>query len=566
MRGVKPRYSAGMSRRYVPSRPDVLAGLSIAGLLIPEAVAYATIANLTPQAGIMALLSGLVCYGLLGSSRFAVVSATSSSAAVLAATTLSMSGGQMGNRVALAAGLVLLTGLFFWLASLARMGRISAFVSKPVLQGFAFGLSLIIMLRQLPHVMGVSPTHTDMLHFVPELIQLAPQWNLQGLLLGAIALSLLFLLKPLKQVPGALVVIALGMLLAHLVDLPGRGIDLVGPIGFSWVWPSLPTISQDQWLRLAELAFAMVLILYAESYGSIRNFALRHGDAIKPNQDLMALGTANVVSGLLQGLPVGAGYSATAANEAAGARSKWASWVAGAVVLLIVSLLLNDLAWLPRPVLSAIVIHAVSHSLNPEVFRPYFKLHRDRKVVIGTIVGVIVLGVLDGLLAAIGISLLVTLSRLTNAQVSELGRLGDGHDFVGIRLHPDAKSENGILILRPETPLFFANVEHVLHDVRQMVRHTPGLHTLILSLEECPDLDGTSVEALRDLARDMDKRGLRLILTRLKAPTHTVLQRAEIAALPDTRLSELSVDGAVSLARSLQAQTAAPASAQTDQG
>ena len=544
-----------MNRRYVPSRADVLAGLSIAGLLIPEAVAYATIANLTPQAGILALLSGLICYGLLGSSRFAVVSATSSSAAVLAASTLSLSGGQMSTRVALSAGLVLLTGVFFWLASIARMGRISAFVSKPVLQGFAFGLSLIIMLRQLPHIMGVSPAHTDMLHFVPELIQLAPRWNLQGVLLGAVSLGLLFLLKPIRQLPGALVVIALGMLLSHLVDLPARGIDLVGPIGFSWVWPSVPSIGQEQWLRLAELAFAMVLILYAESYGSIRNFAMRHGDTIKPNQDLMALGTANVVSGLLQGLPVGAGYSATAANEAAGARSKWASWVAGAVVLLIVSLLLNDLAWLPRPVLGAIVIHAVSHSLNPEAFKPYFQLHRDRKVVIGTIVGVIVLGVLDGLLAAIGISLLVTLSRLTNAQVSELGRLGDGHDFVGIRLHPDAKRQEGILIARPETPLFFANVEHVLHDVRQMVNHTPGLHTLILSLEECPDLDGTSVEALRDLARDMHRRDLHMVLTRLKGPTHTVLQRAQIPELPDDHLSELSVDGAVSLARTLQAQS-----------
>ncbi|HMZ76106.1 MAG TPA: SulP family inorganic anion transporter [Rhodocyclaceae bacterium] len=529
---------------------DLLAGVSLAGLLLPEAVAYSSIANLPPQAGVMALFAGLLAYGALGTSRFAVVSATSSSAAVLAAVTASLAGGDAVLRGALAGGMILLAGVFFVLAGLARMGNASDFISKPVLRGFAFGLALTIALKQLPKMVDVHPAQGDLLHFVPALFGHVADWNLAGLGLGGASLALLFVLERLRPVPGALVVTALGIVLARTVDLAAWGVDTVGPIRLHLAAPDLPDLSRAAWLRLAEVAVAMVLVLYAESYSAIRNFALRHGDAVDVNRDLLALGVANLASGLVHGLPVGAGYSATSANEAAGARSRLSTWVCAAVALLIVLTLLPLIADTPEPVLAAIVVFAVSHSLDPGVFRPCFRLHRDRIVVVAAVVAVLLLGVLDGLLAAIGVSLMMTLKRLSDPALSELGRLAGGHDFVALKLHPEAEALPGILILRPETPLFFANAGHVVTGIRRTLEGHAGLHALIVSLEESPDLDSTSVEALEELAAATRRAGVGLYFTRLKPAALTVLRRAALPGLPPDALSDLSVDDAVTLALS----------------
>ncbi|MDE2400100.1 MAG: SulP family inorganic anion transporter [Burkholderiales bacterium] len=534
-----------------PRLQDFASGLSIAGLLLPEAVAYASIGNLPPQAGVIALFAGLLCYGLLGSSRFAVVSATSSSAAVMAAATAVMANGDLALRLALSFGLILLTGVFFVLAAMARMGNASDFIAKPVLRGFAFGLTLVIILKQLPKMVGVHPGHGDTLYFVVDLFQHLTEWNQPGLMLGMASLATLWALSRWRRVPGALVVIVTGIALAHWVDLGAHGIETVGPIHLKLLAPSLPDLSRTQWMRLAEVAAAMAFVLYAESYGSVRTFAIKHKDGISPNRDLLALGAANLASGLFHGMPVGAGYSATSANEAAGAQSKLSIWICAAVVLLMVVTLLPAIALTPEPVLAAIVIHAVSHSLNLNALRPYFEFRRDRLVVIASILGVLALGVLDGLLAAIGLSLMMTIKRLSNATVSELGRLHDGHDFVSTKIHPDAAQIPGILILRPETPMFFANVDPVLTRVRQALVQHASTTTLIVSLEESPDLDGTCIEALREFALEIQASGKHLMLTRLKSRVQDVLLKASIPGLRGPALSDLSVDDAVRVAQSL---------------
>ena len=531
---------------------DASAGLSIAGLLLPEAVAYAGIGNLAPQAGILALFAGLLCYGLLGTSRFAIVSATSSSAAVLAAAMASMPGGTPGHRLMLTAGLVLLTGAFFLLAWLARLGSITEFIAKPVLRGFSFGLAIVIIVKQLPGVLGVQPPQGDVLHLVPGLLARAGQWNGLGAGLCAAALLLLFLLRRAQRWPAGLIVIALGIGAGRWLDLPGHGVALVGAIDLALAMPALPRLTQAEWTRLAELAFALALILYAESYGAIRSFALKHGDAVAPERDLLALGVANVVAGLIQAMPVGAGYSATSANEAAGATSRLAGLVAAAVVGAIVLTMLPLVALIPVPVLAAIVIHAVSHTLNPVALRPYFAWRRDRLLVLAAIAGVLLFGVLDGLLVAIAISLLLMLRRLSRPSLSILGRLGDSHDYVKLALYPAARAQPGMLILRLDEPLFFVNAERSLHLARAMLEaHGGQVGKLVLSLEESPDLDGSSVEALRDFAGFARRQGVRLALARLKEPACDVLRLALRDLLlrqdgaPGLVLSELSVAEAV---------------------
>ncbi|AOK52615.1 hypothetical protein WT15_01250 [Burkholderia stagnalis] len=521
---------------------DALAGVSIAGLLIPEAVAYAGLANLPPQAGLIALLSGLVVYALTGSSRFAIVSSTSSSAAVLAATVFAESSMGLAAQLALAAALVAMTGVLFILAGAFRLGGMSDFVARPVLRGFTFGLALTIVIKQLPKIFAIQVQHSDAPRVALDLVEGLARANFASVALGGGALALLFVLGRRSRVPATLVVIVLSIVAGYFVDWQRYGIAIVGHIDFQHIAFGLPSLDRNAWMQTTELAFALMLILYAESYGSIRNFALKHGDAVLPNRDLVALGCANLVSGLLHGMPVGAGYSATSANEAAGAQSRFAGLWAAGVIALIVWLLLPQLARTPEPVLAAIVIFAVSHSLHPAVFRPYWLWHRDRLVVIAALLAVLVLGVLHGLLAAIGVSLLLTLRKLSEPNVSVLGRLRDSHDFVDVSIHADAMPVPGVLIARPEAQLFFANADRMLNRVRALVKAAPDTHTVLLSLEETPDVDGTTIESLRTFAAECAARGQRFAMVRLKLHALHALHRAADDTLRADAMSELSVD------------------------
>ncbi|MDB5732114.1 MAG: hypothetical protein JWQ03_2009 [Variovorax sp.] len=529
------------------SGADLVAGLSIAGLLLPEAVAYSSIAGLPPQSGVIALFAGLLMYGLIGHSRFAIVSATSSSAAVLLAASTSVAGGgDAALRVAIGAGVVLLAGVFFVIAGLARLGAVSSLIAKPVLRGFALGLAITIVVKQLPKVLDVHPAHGDFFRFAWELAAGWPHWNLAG---GAIALAALALLRGLgrwRAVPAALLVIAAGIGLDVAGYCQAWGVAAVGPIALHFSRPEVPQLGRAEWLRLGELAFALALILYAESYGSIRTFALRHGDNVDANRDLFALGAANLASALFQGMPVGAGYSATSANESAGAQSRAAGLVAGGVVLLAVLTLLPWIAHTPEPVLAAIVIHAVGHSLNPATLRPYFHWRRDRLIALVAVAAVLLLGVLDGLLAAIGVSLLLLLRGMSRSAVSWLGRLGDSHDYIDTARHPEAVVPPGVLIARPEVPIFFGNADAVFATVRaRMEAQQPPPARMVLSLEESGDLDATSIEALCDFAAWTRQRGAQLLLARVKDNVRDLLGRVHSSDLPAVAYAAWSVDDAV---------------------
>lgn len=538
---------------------DILAGLSIAGLLLPEAVAYSTIAALAPQAGVIALFAGLLCYGLFGTSRFAIVSATSSSAAVLAAATATMANGDPQLRATLAVGLVLVTGGLFLLAGIFRFGSVTAFIAKPVLRGFAFGLALTIILKQVASVVGVHLTDANLVRFAPQLLEQLPQWNWPAAAVAAVALVLLGLFSRFPRVPGGLLVVVIGIVAGQWLNLPAHGVSMIGLIDLSLEVPSLPVLPFADWLRLGEVGFALVMILYAESYGSISSFALKHGDRVTSNRDLLALGAANLLAGLFHGMPAGAGYSATSANEAAGATSRWAGGVAALVVLVIVLTVLPWIALTPEPILAAIVIHALARGLSLQPLGRYFVWRRDRLLVLCAVGAVLVLGILDGLLVSVAISVLLMLKQMSAADIQVLGRIDGGHDFVDLQRHPTAVTESGVLIVRPSEALFFANVERVLGAALHLIRHSDvALHTVILSLEETPDLDGTSIEAIQEFFLRVHQEGKRLILARLKHEALAVLEALPEVTANGVILSGLSVDGAVQ-----QALKPAPTGPQT---
>ncbi|MCW8278741.1 SulP family inorganic anion transporter [Pseudomonas sp. PCH199] len=533
---------------------DLLAGLSIAGLLLPEAVAYSSIAALAPQAGVIALFAGLLCYGLFGTSRFAIVSATSSSAAVLAAATATLANGDPQLRSTLAIGLVLMTGVLFLLAGLFKFGSVTSFIAKPVLRGFAFGLALTIIFKQIASVVGVHLNDANLVRFLPQLLEQLPQWNWVAVGVAAVALVLLRLFARFRRLPGGLLVVVIGIAAGHWLNLPAYGVKLIGVIDLSLDVPRFPVLPFADWLRLGELAFAMVMILYAESYGSISSYALKHGDRITSNRDLLALGASNLLSGLFHGMPVGAGYSATSANEAAGATSRLAGGVAALVVLLIVLTVLPFIALTPEPILAAIVIHALGRGLSLQPLGRYFIWHRDRLLVICAVGAVLVLGVLDGLLVAVAISVLLMLRQMSAADIQILGRIDDSHDFVDLQRHPTAKTEPGVLIVRPGEALFFANVERILGAALHLIRHSQApIHTVIISLEESPDLDGTSIEAMQEFFVRVHLEGKRLILARLKEKVLSALSELPEVQATGVILSGLSVDGAVQQALELNA-------------
>lgn len=276
---------------------------------------------------------------------------------------------------------------------------------------------------------------------------------------------------------------------------------------------------------------------------------MKHHDTISPNRDLFALGISNLVSGIFQGMPVGAGYSATAANEAYGARTRLAGIFALIITLIIILTVLPYIEWIPIPVLAAIVISTMATTLTLSSFRLYFSWKIDRLLIVASVLAVLLLGVLQGLMIAIAINLLMMLRQNSKSTISVLGRLGQSHDFVSLSVFPEAQPVSGILILRPDQSMFFANADRILLQARETVSSSPlPIHTVILSLEQTTDLDATSVEALRDFFADMQKEGKKLILARLKNPVHEILQFTLGNQFPEVSLSRLSVERAVRLA------------------
>lgn len=548
MTNIQPPAIDASTNNKKPLSADFIAGIAISGLLIPEAIAYSNIAGMPPAMGVVALLCGLLVYGLFGSSRFAIVSATSSSAAVLGAAVAMLGTADLLVKISIGIGLTLLAGSFLCLAGAAKLGHITDFIAKPVMRGFAFGLSLVIIIKELPKVLQIAVAQSDIFHIGQALLSHAAQTNIYSLIIGLVALGLLFALARFKRLPGTLIVIIASLLLQHWVNLSAHGVQLVGAIDLQLQAPQLPHFTRAEWLRLLEMAVPLALIIYAESYSSIQTYAIKHGDQVQTNRDLLALGGSNVLSALLRGMPVGAGFSATTANETFGAQSRYAALIAAVVCGLLAWLFLPQLAKIPEAVLAAIVIYAVSHGLNPAPFHRYFFLQRDRLVFLASIVLVLALGVLDGLLASIGISIIMMLRRWGQISISQLGQLHNSHDFVSLSQHPDAQCIQGIRIIRPEEPLFFANIGQFIQQCLMQQQTAP--QPLIISLDETPDMDSTTVEAFIQLAQTAQSLSWNIVLARLKPDAMAILQRAGVQNA-QLQLTDLSVDDAVNMVENM---------------
>ncbi len=488
-------------------RPDVIAGIVIWSVVTPQAVAYAQIAGLPPEAGLAAAPVAMAVYALAGTSRQLVVSATTATSAVSAAAVGPLAGGDVASFAALSAMLAIVVGVVLALGGWLRFGAVADLVSKPVMTGFLFGLGLVIVLAQLPALLGVPAGEGNFFPALADVLGELGDVHAATLAVGAGAVAVLVLGRRLMpRLPWTLVVLVAAIVVSALAGLEGRGVDVVGDIPTALPDPAVPQVSASDIVALVAPALG-VLILSAEAIGVARGLAVKHGYEVDANRDLVALGGANVLTGLSSGFVQSGGASQTAAADGAGGKSQMASVIAAGLLLLTGAFLAPLFADLPQAALAAIVIVAVAGFFDVAEIRRYVRVRRSAVVFSGlALAGVLALGVLQGLIVAAGLSLAYVIQRLSRPSVTVLSR------------EP--------LVVRCDGPLLYPNANAVKVRVLALANGAP---VVVLDLEVSTELDVQSADTLRELAEELRRRGSELRLTRVHAPAHEILRRSGVA-------------------------------------
>jgi SulP family sulfate permease len=529
------------------ARGDVVAGIAVAGLLIPEGMAYAGIAGVPPQVGLYAAMLGMFVYAIFGTSRQLAVTSTSSSAAMLAALVAPITLSDSGRYMVLVSAATIAAGLIFVLGGFLRLGAVSEFISKPVLKGFVFGLALTIMVKQAHKLMGIPGGKGNFFHQSWHVITSIADVNPWTLAVGLSALLIMFLLGSLApRVPSALVVLVLGILSASRFGLAHHGVEVVGSIHAGLPTLSLPTVGEDALTDILMGAIGIVLVLVAEALAAGRTFATKHNYEIGPNQELLAMGMANLTSGLFGGMIVGGGMSGTATNDSAGARTQLSTITASLSVGLTLAFLLPLFRNLPEAVLGAIVVHAVAHLADVGTLKYYAKLRTGSIwAALVALVGVLQMGILKGLIFAVGLTLIALMHKLSSPQDSVLGRLPGSENFVDVGRYPEAEQIRGLLIFRPNGILFFANANRVHSRLRELVKATgPSLRVVIINLEASPAIDVTCLEMFARLQGELRELGIDFYFARVADPVRDLFKRSGFVEELEGRLFR-GVDSAV---------------------
>lgn len=512
-------------------RGDVLAGLTVLALLIPEGMAYAEIAGMPPQTAFYAAPIGLLLYAIFGTSRQLVVAVSATIATMSAVAVGPLAAAGSPEYAALSAGLAMLTGAVSILAGLFKLGRIASFFSESVLAGFVTGLALTIAIKQVPKLFGFESGHGNFWERLYDIFLHLSETHILTLAVGLTAIALLFFLEHrFHKLPAALIVMLLGILLSSLLALDQRGLHVVGEIPAGLAPPRLPGLSLDQWLLLLPAAFGIALVNFAEAYGPARNFAANANYEISDNQELVGMGAANVGAGLFQGFPIGSSLSKSAANDRAGAKTPMALIVCSMLTIVVALFFTPIFAPLPEAVLAAVVVVAITGMVKVKAIRRLYQLNRfDFALAIVALFGVLTFEALEGLLMAVILSLLALIWRASQAQMSVLGREPGRFIFSDTRRHPENRTIPGLLILRPDEGLFFANADALRSEIiTQVETAEPPTRILLLDLEMSNQLDVPSMDMLLELKKEMDNRDIELWLARLHGPVSESLERSGV--------------------------------------
>jgi sulfate permease, SulP family len=527
-------------------RGDAVAGLTVWAVLVPEALAYASIAGVSPVVGLYAAPAALLLYAAFGSSRHLVTGPMSATAALSAAAVAQLATQGSGRFVQLTVALAITTGVAAVLAGLLRLGFLASFISEPVLKGFIIGLALTIVAGQLPKLFGVEGGQGDFFEKLWDLVTDLGDTHWPTLALGLVSLALVLGLRRLAPVvPGSLVAVLFGIVVVWALGLDERGVDIVGHIDSGLSSLGLPEVAAADYLALAPSAIGVMLVGFAEGLGAAKTYAAQHHYEIDANRELLGLGAANLGAGLSSGMVVNGSLSKTAVNGSAGARSQVSGLVVAALTVLTLLFLTGLFETLPEATLAAVVIAAVIELIDiPGLVTLYRVATRQLRGIYGVaarpdflaalaaLLGVLVFDTLPGLFIGIAVSLLLLLYRASRPHVAVLGQVPGAVGHYGdILRHPENRQAPGIVVLRLESGLFFANADAV-RDVIRAHAAEPGIRAVVLDAETIPYVDVTAARMLLQLGGDLEREDVRLVMARDIGQVRDVLRRTEGERLP----------------------------------
>jgi len=508
---------------------DLVAGLTVWAVLVPEALAYASIAGVSPVVGLYAAPGALILYAAFGSSRQLVTGPASASAALSAAIVGDLATQGSSDYVQLTATLAITVGLLAIVAAVFRLGFIATFISQPVFKGFIIGLALTVIVGQLPKLFGIEKGSGDFFEQLWDFVTNIDQTSGLTLLVGGLSLVLVLRLKMWKPViPGSLVAVLLGILAVHLFGLDASGVAIVGPIKSGLPSFGIPDVSAADFLSLLGASVGLMVIGFAEGLGAGKTYAAKEGYEIDANRELLGLGAANIGAGLSSGMVVNGSLSKSAVNASAGAKSQLSLLVVAMLTVVTLLFLTGLFEDLPEATLAAIVIAALIELVDiPSLVRLYrahtkglgriygFAARPDFIAALATTLGVLVFGTLPGLGVGIVTSIVLLVYRASIPNVAVLAQApGTDGLFVDAERHPEATEVPGVAILRVESPLFFANADAVRDRIRA---HAADEHikAVVIDAETVPTIDVTAGHMLIELGHELQAQGKRLLLARV---------------------------------------------------
>ncbi|MFI9485873.1 SulP family inorganic anion transporter [Promicromonospora sp. NPDC052451] len=529
----------GFQRAWV--RPDVVAGLAVWAVLVPEALAYAAIAGVPPVVGLYAAVPALALYALAGTSRQLVVSPMSATAALSAGIVAGVAGSD-GDPVTLTVALALATGVVAILAGLLRLGFLAAFISEPVLKGFIIGLALTIIIGQVPDLIGVEGGSGSFFEKTWALLGRLGDVDALTVTVGLASLAALVLVRrTMPFLPGSLVVVLAAIGATVLLGLTDSGLAVVGPIDSGLPQVGVPDVSATQFAELLGGAVGLMLIGFAEGLGAAKTYAAREGYDVDPNHELIGLGLSNLGSGFLSGMVVNGSLSKTAVNASAGARSQVSALTAAALTVLTLLFLTGIFEQLPLATLAAVVVAAVVELVDVRSLRRLWRVRTGRIARVyqvtaradfmaagAALLGVLVFDTLPGLVIGVAVSLVLLLARTSRPRITVLAPVGDepGRPWVDARRNPGYPTVPHVLAVRVEGPLMFANAEYVRSQVRDLATGTDGLRLVVLDCRATPSVDVTAAAMLAQLREDLRRDGADLALAEGIGQVRDVLARS----------------------------------------
>jgi high affinity sulfate transporter 1 len=521
-------------RRYQASwlTSDLLAGVSVAAIQVPTAIAYAVLAGFSPETGLYASVLPLVAYALLGSSRQLIVGPDSATCAMVAATLLPLAGGDPQRYADYSVVLALLVGGFAVLGGLARAGFIADFLARPILTGFLNGIGLSIIAGQSGKLLGITLQSTD---FLGQLWEVVSRLSETHALSAALGVGLIVVLIAVKRftprIPGPLAGVVVGGVLVAMFDLDSRGIRVVGEVSSGLPAFGIASVAAADLQALAMGALGIALVSYCSAMLTARSFAARNHYEIDANQDFIAIGVANLTSGLSRGFVVSGADSRTAVNNAAGGKSRLTGVFAAAATAAVVLFFTGPLRYIPNPALAAVLIMAGVGLLDVATLRTLRAVSRfEFRLSLATTLGVLLAGVLPGILIAVALAIVKLLgltARPGDAILGEVPGLEGHHD---VAEHAGATTVPGLVVYRFEAAPLFFNADHFKARIRAAVASATSRPVWFLYSAEAGNmLDFTGAEALEQVRGELAAQGIRFAIARPRGAFKTMLVRTGLA-------------------------------------